>query len=428
MATAKTSYLPRVVDALLDLLMPELPAIALEGAKAVGKTLTARQRATTVIDLDQPHVRELIAADPGGAIGAARPVLIDEWQRMPEVWDRVRRAVDDGASAGSFLLTGSAMPVPGATHSGAGRIVRLRMRPMTLSERNAGAPSVSLRRLLEGERAPLSGETEFRLADYAEQICRTGLPGLLDLGPSARVIQLDSYLERIVDRDFREMGLPLRHPSALRSWMTAYAAASSTTASYEAIRDASTAGWADKPAKTTVLAYRDILERLWILEPVPAWLPTKSQLTRLVMAPKHQLVDPGLAARLLGTDPDALVEGTTLGPQSARNTTLMGQLFESLATLCVRVYAEAVEARVGHLRTRGGEHEVDLIVERRDHRVLAIEVKLSQAISDRDVKHLQWLRDRIGDDLVDAVILTTGTHAYRRQDGIAVVPLALLGP
>jgi predicted AAA+ superfamily ATPase len=126
--------------------------------------------------------------------------------------------------------------------------------------------------------------------------------------------------------------------------------------------------------------------------------------------------------------PDALLEAGTQGPLTPRDGTLLGQLFESLVTLDVRVHAQADEARVGHLRTHGGEHEVDLIVERGDHRVVAIEVKLARTVRDGDLRHLRWLQDQLGDQLLDAVVITTGPDAYRRPDGIGVVPAALLGP
>lgn len=198
-------------------------------------------------------------------------------------------------------------------------------------------------------------------------------------------------------------------------------------ASYEKIRDAATAGELNKPAKTTTIPYRDALERLWILDALPAWAPTVGHLARLTAAPEHHLADPALAARLTGVDAGALLRGE--GPTViARDGTFLGALFESLAALSVRVFAQAVEARVSHFSTKGGEREVDLVVERADRRVVAVEVKLTATVSDRDVRHLVWLGGMIGGDLADAVIITTGRTAYRRPDGIAVVPLALLGP
>lgn len=175
------------------------------------------------------------------------------------------------------------------------------------------------------------------------------------------------------------------------------------------------------------MPYREILERLWILDQVPAWIPSRSHLRRLSSPPKHQLADPALAGRLLGVDADALLAGRAVGPVIPRDGTLLGALFESLIVLSVRVYAQAAEATVSHVRTAGGEHEVDIIVERQDGRVVALEVKLASAISDRDVRGLLWLRDQIGADLLDAAIITTGQEAYRRADGIAVIPAALLG-
>lgn len=169
-----------------------------------------------------------------------------------------------------------------------------------------------------------------------------------------------------------------------------------------------------------------MLSQLWLLDPLPAWLPTGNHFSRLGAAPKHHLADPALAARLLGLTVDALrgrssVSGAGAGPA------VLGPLFESLVTLSVRAAAQASGARVSHLRTRDGDHEVDLIVEGDDGAVVALEVKLSGTVDDADVRHLRWLRERIGDRLVDAAVITTGPVAYRRKDGIAVVPAGLLG-
>jgi predicted AAA+ superfamily ATPase len=420
-------YLPRVVDDELGELADSLPAVAIVGPKGVGKTATAMRRAATVHALDDPAQRSVALADASRLLEAPPPILIDEWQHVPESWDLVRRAVDAGADPGRFLLTGSAS-LPGVeTHSGAGRIVNVRMRPLALSERSVGEPTVSLRKLLRGGRPPVKGHTEKRVGDYVEEILRSGFPGLRRLAGRPLRAQLDGYLERIIDRDFPELGHPIRNPAALRRWMTAYAAASSTTASYETIRDAATGGEGEKPAKTTTQPYRDVLERLWVVDPVPAWIPTRNHIRRLASPPKHQLADPALAARLLGLDAEALLTGAPAGPPVPRDGPLLGALFESLCVLSVRVYAQAAEARVFHLRTSGGEHEVDLIVEREDGRVLAIEVKLARDIDDGDLRHLRWLEERLGSSLIDAVVLTTGEQAYRRPDGVAVVPAGLLG-
>jgi hypothetical protein len=421
-------YVRRVVDAELDELLPALPAIVLEGPKGVGKTATARRRTRSSYELDDPAQRELLAADPWQLIRVDRPVLLDEWQRVPAVWDAVRRAVDDDDAPGQYLLTGSASPAAPQSHSGAGRIVTLRMRPMALSERGIGSPTVSLRALLAGGRPPIGGTTSVTLERYTEEILASGLPGLRRLTGRARRIQLQNYVDRIVDRDFAEQGHVVRKPALLRRWLTAYAAATSTTTTWEKIRDAATGGEGEKPTKVTTLPYRDVLERLWVLDPVPAWIPSRGLARRLTYPPKHHLADPALSAALLGVDAGALLRGDRVGPPVPQDGALLGRLFESLVTLSLRVYAQAAETRLSHCRTMGGRQEIDLIVERGDHRVLALEVKLGQSVTDADVRHLQWLRREIGDQLLDAAIITTGRDAYRRSDGVAVIPAALLGP
>ena len=407
--------------------MSELAAIAIDGAKGVGKTETAERRVRTVLKLDSAARRSAVLADPELVAHSPRPTLIDEWQLVPEVWDVVRRQVDRDARPGQFLLTGSATPRPGATaHSGAGRIVRLRMRPMTWEERGLGASTVSLRELLTGNRPSIRGETNAGLLDYVEEILRSGFPGIRNLSPRGRRAQLDGYLHGVVDREVAENGLAVRKPEVLLGWLRAYAAATATTASYSRILNAATPGESDKPAKTTGIAYRDVLTQLWLLDPVRGWAPTRNQLNRLQQAPKHHLADPALAARLLGATADSLLagEGDTLGPQDG---VLLGHLFESLATLSARVSAQAADADIGHLRTRNGDHEVDIVLIRDDGKALALEVKLASTIADHDVRHLAWLAESMGSELLDAAVINAGPTAYRRPDDIAVIPLALLG-
>ena len=425
-----SEYLRRVVDTDLDVLMPDLAAISLDGPKGVGKTMTARRRAASIIALDDPDQVALLAADPGRISRLPGPVLIDEWQRYPAVWDLVRRQVDGDPSGGRFLMTGSAQPVSAPVHSGAGRILRIRLRPLALCERGLLQPSVSLAELALGRRQAVRGESPMELLDYAEEIVGSGFPGIRTLPARARRAQLDGYLDMIVERDFAEQGHPVRRPGTLRAWLAAYAAATGTSASYKSILDAATPGEVDKPAKTTTIAYRDVLSQLWLLDPIPGWLPVGHPLSRLSQAPKHHLADPGLASRLLGVDPQGLVTGVRPfgGAHLAATGTLLGRLFESLVTLSVRVSAQAAEAATFHLRTRNGDHEVDLIVQCDDGGVLALEVKLGGGVDDADVVHLKWLQRMLGDQLLDAAVVTTGPTAYRRPDGIAVIPAALLGP
>ena len=418
--------MPRIVDRELDELVVGLPAISLEGARGVGKTSTALRRAATVHRLDDPDQLAIIEARRRRLVEGAPPILIDEWQRLPESWDFVRRAVDEDDAPGSFLLTGSATPTRLPAHSGAGRIVTVRMRPMSLAERLAGEATVSLGALLSGAKGDLDGDTDITVVDYAAEIVRSGFPGIRRRSGRLLRAALDGYLDRVVERDFADLDHRIRDAGALRRWLAAYAAATSTAATFETVRDAASAGESRKPARSTAQPYRAALEQLWLIEEVPAWRPTRNRLRRLAAAPVHQLADPALAARLLGCDETALLAGSSPGPFVPRDGPLIGALFQSLVTQSVRTYAQHNEARVHHLRTHGGEHEIDLIIERGDARVLALEVKLASTVNDRDVRHLNWLAGSIGPELLDAAVITTGPHAYRRRDGIGVIPAALL--
>ena len=413
-------YLARTIDAELNELLPLAPAIALDGPKGVGKTATAERRATASWFLDQPIDLARLVADPTFDGAPEGTLLIDEWQRFPQIWDVVRRSVDRGAAPGRFILTGSATPSLGSdTHSGAGRILSLRMRPLALYERGVVDPTVSLRSLLEGRPGRIQGSTAMNAAGYFASIEESGFPGIFSQPELLRVELLNSYVRRIIDRDLPDLGVSVRRPEVLRRWLASYAAASSTTMAYSRLLDATTAGEGAQPAKTTTVVYRDHLTQLWLLDPVPGWSPSRSPISRLQVAPKHQLADPALAARLLN------LSARSLGSRSG--AFMAGPLFESLATLSVRVAAQAARADVGHVRTRNGDHEVDLIVEARDGGVIGIEVKLTADIVDSDVRHLLWLREKLPDEVVDLVVISAGKHAYRRPDGVAVVPLALLG-
>ena len=417
-------YWRRVIDSELDELMPGAAAISIDGPKAVGKTATASERVNTMFRLDDEAVAELLRAAPEQILQAKAPVVIDEWQRVPTIWDAVRRAVDNGAESGRYILTGSAVPAALPMHSGAGRIISLRMRPLAFAERQREQTTVSLARMLSGN-AEISGTSAFKLVDYVEEIVASGFPGIRELPGRVRRSQLDSYITRIIERDFPEQGQQVRKPETLRSWMSAYAAATATTTSYAKILDMATPGLAKKPAKETTLTYRDVLSQLWLLDPVGPWQP-RNAFTRFGTTPKHFLADPALSARLLGLDEQRLLsaQGNEIGPN---DKTRLGSLFEALVALSLHTYAQATEATISHLRTSKGDHEVDFIVHSGNGATAAFEVKLDRTVDDKDVKHLLWSREHMGEGLTDAAVVYTGQHAYRRTDGIAVIPLALLG-
>lgn len=417
------NYLWRYIDDELEAL-DGLTAIAIDGAKGVGKSETSIRRADETWHLDRDNERELLYAQMDKILQGPGTICLDEWQHVPQVWDAVRRNVDKHVAT-RYLLTGCATPTSGVdTHSGAGRILSLRMRPLSVAERDNTQPSVRIAELFEqnnDSRAEISGATDWQLADYAEAICSTGLQGIRTLPPRARRQHVASYIHRVIDRDIPEQGLLVRKPESLRAWWRAYAAASSTPTAYNKILDAATAGDSNKTSKETAQGYRDMLQKLWLLDPVPAWHPNRTPLKRLTTGPKHQIFDPGIAAALLGVTAEMLVA------RDPGSWELFGQLFESLVTLTVRAAGQAAEAETAHLRLQGGSREVDLILERYDGKVIAFEVKLNPVPTDRDVRHLNWLGEQLGSRLVDKIVVTTGSHAYRRADGCAVVPLALLG-
>ena len=423
-------YRRRFVDDFLDQWLAYLPAVSLEGPKAVGKTETALQRAGAIRRLDEREQRAIINASPELVLAGKPPILIDEWQRVPQTWDIVRRAVDENNTPGQFLLTGSASVTPGNIHSGAGRIDRVRMWPLTLPERGISEPTVSLRSLLGGKREQLTGATNVRLVDYAEQITRSGLPALQSSPLAVAERRVAGYVDRISEREVEvEGGLRVDVANVMR-WLRAYAAGVATTASYEVLRDAATAGQAVKMAKTTDVRYRSVLEQLWIVEPLPAWAPNYNYLNRLAKSPKHIMADPAFAAAALGVTADSLVEGVEplVARPESQHATIFGALFENLAIQHLRVFAQNNDAKVFHARTQGGREEIDAIVERRDGRFVAFEVKLGAVPGGGAFKHLKALRARAGDAMLDGVVLTSGSEAYRRDDGFAVVPLALLKP
>ena len=422
------NYSRRVIDDLLDDLLPELPAILLDGPKGVGKTETALQRAKTVFRLDVAAQLQVVQASTESALQQPAPVLFDEWQNFPGIWGAVKNAADSQTGPkGPFLLTGSAYVPAAVTHTGAGRIYDIRMRPMTLPERGVASPTVSLSSLLKGESAINFQTTTIKLEDYVDEILASGLPGIRRLSSRGRSAQLESYLRTIVQKDMEEAGQKIRKPETVMAWLRAYAGATSSTTNWNKILDAASPGQDLKPAKTTVMPYIETLTSLRILDELPGWTLSNNPLKRLTAKPKHHLADPALAAKLLGLTKSKLLTGQDGNGVLLRNGGILGALFESLVAMSVRVFAQPVNASVFHLRTADDRQEIDLIVESEDGGILAIEVKLAPDVDGKDVRHLLWLKEQIPDRVTDLVIVTTGNTAYRRMDGVAVVPLALLG-
>lgn len=426
---AAPRYVPRIADGEFDRLLLTAPAIAIEGPLGVGKTTTARRRAATVHALDDPAQLSAARAQPQRLCEGKGPVLIDECTRVTEAWDLVRQAIADGAQPGHFLLTSS------TTLNSLGREVdgvefaSLRMRPLALAERGLGDPSVSLGELLEGARGPLTGTTSLGLEDYAREIVVSGLPALRGCSEAHARAQIRTYLQRLIGRELRARRRLVRDPRELWRWLTAYAAATSLATSFQAIDDRATGDSPERQRQTLNNSFRNALKRLWIIDPVAPWPPARAGRSGARMELRHQLADPAFAALLLGADVERL-----LGPPHRwvagvrQDPTLPTSLFESLVTLSLRVYAQAIGAKVSHLYGSADWPDVELMVEGPDERVVAIAVAISEEDEDRRADGLAHAAELLEHTLADAIVITTGREARRRSDGIAMVPAVLLGP
>ena len=408
-------------------MLPYLRAIMIGGAKGVGKTETAKLFANTTLQLDRKSVREGLEAEYERLYDYVPPVLIDEWQHLPEVWDRVRRMVDDNVPEGSIILTGSQQSKDLSLHSGAGRIVRFRMRPLSLAERFRQPDKITLEDCFAGkvpDNPWIESTTTF--THYMQEVTRSGFPAIYNASEKIRSSLLDSYIENIATRDFAAQGIQLRQPDTLIRWMRAYAAATGTTTSYNKMLDAATPGEDNKPSKPTAISYREALRSLWLIDDLPYWGEGEDFFGRLKQTSKHFLADPGLEARLLGLSADDLIMGNANTAHDLIYGSIAGRLFESLCAMSVRSYAASLGAQTSFLRTVNGGREIDLIVEK-DRKLVIIETKMGATVSGEDVRHLNWFEEMLGDRVMEKIILTTGDQTYRRKDRVLVIPAALFG-
>lgn len=414
------TYLPRVVDDELRLDLQALGAVVIAGPRACGKTSTASRQAASIVRLDaDPQAAELARLDPRPILAGSSPRLIDEWQLVPSIWNVVRHEVDDRRAPGQFILTGSAEPPPDSTrHSGAGRFSRVRMRPMSLAESGDSTREVSFAALMSGE--PAHGRSPLEPLDYADLAVRGGWPALVGAEPRTVSRFMDGYLSAVVEHDIALADTRRRDPLRFRRFLEAYAQVVASTASLNTIRARAVSPGAPAEAIhwATADAYLDTARRLMIVEELPAWSPRLRSRTRLGSAAKRNLADPSLAASLLGADAARL----RTDPET------FGFLFESMAIRDVLVYAQAADGcTVYHYRERSGDLELDMVVERRDGSWMGIEVKLGTSRLDAAAAALRAVAERrVERSPAALVVITGGSYAYRRSDGVDVVPLGAL--
>ena len=418
-------YRARIGEVRLERALQSAPMVLIEGAKGCGKTWLALSRSRS---------KMMLAEDPN-ALAAARtitrevlldgdrPRLVDEWQRAPEVWDTARGISDLDSGAGKFIFTGSYSRADAITrHSGAGRLMRIRLRPMSLHELGQATGEVSVARLLAGEASSaLAPQIDARR--LAVLICRGGWPRHIGLTTEASQDLLAAYLEETARVDLPLETGTSHDPIKVRRLLRSLARNVSTAASQASLaRD--TTGDGPRLNHQTVSRYLDALERLFIVDDLPAWSPHMTSRRPARQSPKRHLTDPALAAAALGVGPERL----------ARDMRSLGLLFESMAIRDLRIYCDAGDIAVFHHQDRRGG-ELDAVLEARDGRWVAVEVKLggNEAMLDEAAAKLLAVTDRIDvtrrtPPAAHLLVTAFGTATYRRADGVTVAPITALGP
>jgi len=417
-------YKTRIVDAEIESALGTAGAVLIEGPRGCGKTATGRFHAASEVLLDTDENALMLAGiDPKAVLEGATPRLIDEWQLEPRIWNHVRRTVDDRRAKGQFILTGSATPSDeNLRHSGAARVLRLRMRTMSLSEAGNSSAQVSLEELLDGKKLEsLRNPAAPSVSDLADIVCHGGWPAMQELSPSQAQTLLRSYLDDIVRIDLPKLeGDSRRDVNRIRRTLTSIARHSATEVTYTAL--AADVGEPGAPMRPeTVSEYLTLLDRIFVIERQPSWGTHLRSRDVIRKQPKLHYIDPALAVAGIHGSPEALLA----------DLKTFGFLFESLVARDLRVYGQALGAQLLHYRDSAGT-EVDEIVALPDGRWLAAEVKLgpkqvdAAAASLTDfARKLDPARTRQPSALV---VLTTGEYAYERPDGVKVVPITMLGP
>lgn len=407
-------YINRLVDPLLDELLAEASGILVTGPRACGKTTTASQRARTVIKLDASAQAAAFVADPDTALeGLDEPILLDEWQVVPEVLGAARRSVDADPRPNRFYLAGSVRSeVDAKLWPGTGRLMRLPMYPMTQRELMGRATEPSFFDRLAAGGTLLSPTNAPNIRGYLEMAASGGYPrAAFAKSPKVRRMWLRSYLDDLLTHDAEEVQpshTRPRDPGRLRAYLQAYALNAAGTTEHRTIYTA--AGI----SKDTAVGYEALLTRLLIIEQMPAW--TSNRLKRLVHAPKRYIIDPSLAMSALRLD----IEGVL------RDGDMLGRIVDSFVAAQLRPEATVAdcEPRLHHLRTQGGRQEIDILAELGGGNVIAIEIKASSAPGPDDTKHLRWLRDELGERFLAGVVFHTGPRVFDLSDRIIAAPIA----
>lgn len=422
-------YRHRIMDSLLAKKLQAKGAVLIEGPKWCGKTTTAEEIAASKVLLAKTDAKEqfkrLLEIDSDTALSSEAPMLIDEWQTVPKLWDAVRYTVDHRRKMGQFILTGSAVPDKDAEkereHSGTGRFAWLTMRPMTLSESGESNGSVSLADLFTAP-GKLLERNSLKLQDIAFLICRGGWPMAVGLPEEAALEQAFDYYDAVTKEDVTRVDGVKRASERVRRLMRAYARHQGTQASIATLREDLKNNDTATLDDDTIVSYLEALRKIFVVEDMPAWNPNLRSKTAIRTADTRYFVDPSIATAALGMGPADLV--------SDLNT--MGFFFETMCVRDLRVYAEALNGKVYHYRDKSGL-ECDAVVHLRNGQYGLIEIKLGgQSLIDDGVRTLNSLAAQVDTSRMKApsfkmVLTATGEYAYRRsEDGIYIVPVGCL--
>jgi predicted AAA+ superfamily ATPase len=418
----KGDYLHRIADRVLDEALKASGAVLIEGPKWCGKTRTAAEKAASVLYMQDPDRTEslLRMADtkPSLLLQGETPRLLDEWQMAPVLWDAVRHAVDMRGETGQFILTGSAVPSDNAArHSGTGRISRMLMRPMSLFESLESSGDVSLQALFDGAQ-DVEGASTLTIERIAFAMARGGWPASIGEDESIALRRVYDYVDALINVDVSRVDGVEKSPARVRALMRSLARNVSTSATMTTIR-ADIAGDEDSISDKTVSSHLNALRRIFVVEDLPAWNPAMRSKTAIRTSPKRHFVDPSVAAAVLRAAPDSLLD----------DFKTFGFLFESLCVRDLRIYAQALDGEVFHFRDRSGL-EADAIIHLKDGRWGAVEAKLGSKEIEEAAEHLKTLCDKVNTEKMKEpsfLMVLTGTEmAYRRKDGVLIVPVGCL--
>ena len=417
-------YLKRIADDILKRKLSASGAVLIEGPKWCGKTWTATAASNSQLFMQDPdrQVSYLKAADtkPSLLLQGETPRLLDEWQTAPVLWDAVRFAVDQRGEAGQFILTGSAVPSDNVVqHSGTGRISRMVMRPMSLFESLESSGSVSIKALFDGK-TEIDSFSSLTIEQIAFAIARGGWPASIGNDGKTALLRAIDYVEAVINADVSRVDGVSKNPNRVRALMRSLSRNISTLASNETIRaDIAMSDEDENVSDKTVLQYLRALNRIFVTDNLPAWNPALRSKTAVRTSPKRQFADPSIAVATMRLSPERI-----LG-----DFEYFGFLFESLCDRDLRVYAEANDGQLFHYRD-ASDLETDAVISLNDGRWAPIEIKLGKKEIEEGAKHLIELKNKINTTKMKEpsfLMIVTGTEvAYRRDDGVFVVPVGCL--